>query len=286
MIRANCGVVPARPLSYRKAEVFLRDAVDWLADIGLTKPPDHNTLWRAFGALCTLRRLNSMLDLQAQLFRQAHRLKLRDKPLALDSTCYEPHHRSRHYDWRCRKLGLGPGAKFGRKTAVSVNARRARQHRRMPKLATAAAASCHLVLAARGHIGSGSDAPDFVPLLRQACRRAPVRSAVADGGFDSEANHVVARTDLHVRSIIPADAGRPSAKLPAGRWRRHMRRRFARAADKRRYGQRAQAETLQSMLKRNLGDELRSRRKDRRKQEMVFRTVVHNITLTAALETG
>ena len=109
-------------LSYRKAEVFLRDALDWLADIGLTKPPDHNTLWRAFGALCTLRRLNRMLDLQAQLFRQAHRLKLRDKPLALDSTCYEPHHRSRHYDWRCRKLGLAPGAKFGRKTAVSVNA--------------------------------------------------------------------------------------------------------------------------------------------------------------------
>jgi hypothetical protein len=32
------------PLSYRRTEVLLRDSLAWLADIGLTKPPDHNTL--------------------------------------------------------------------------------------------------------------------------------------------------------------------------------------------------------------------------------------------------
>ena len=273
-------------LSYRKAEVLLRDSLSWLAEIGLAHPPDHNTLWRAFGALCTLRRLNRMLDRQAELFRQARKLKLREKPLVLDSTCFEPHHRSRHNDWRCRKMGLAPGHKFGRKTARSVNAARSHQHRRMPKLAMAGADSCHLVLAAKVHIGSGSDAPDFAPLLRDACHRAPVQTAAADSGFDSEANHRLARIDLHVRSIIPAGAGRPSAQPPTGRWRRHMRQRFARRADRRIYGQRAQVETIHSMFKRNLGDDLRSRLKSRRKVEMLFRTIVHNITLTAALETG
>jgi hypothetical protein len=37
-------------LSYRKAEALLRDAPHWLADIGMSRAPDHNTLWRAFGA--------------------------------------------------------------------------------------------------------------------------------------------------------------------------------------------------------------------------------------------
>lgn len=273
-------------LSYRKAEAFLRDSPDWLGDLGLPRAPDHSTLGRAFEVLLTPRRLNRMLDLQAQLARQAGRLNLRDRPLVLDSTCYEPHHRSGHYAWRCRRLGLAEGGKYGRSKRNSPDQARARSLRRMPKLALAAAASCHWVLAARAHQGAGSDAPDFAPLLREACRRAPVRTTAADSGFDSEDNHRLAREELGVRSIIPAKIGRPSDRPPAGHWRRHMRRRFARRADRHLYGQRAQVETVNSMLKRNLGDCLRSRLPKRRKSEMFFRTVVHNITLTAALESG
>jgi hypothetical protein len=273
-------------LSYRKAEALLRDSPGWLAAIGLTKPPDHNTLYRAFGTLCTLRKLNKMLDLQARLFAEARRLGLHQKPLALDSTCFEQHHRSRHYERRCRKMGLASGVKFGGKTGLSADRARSLEHRRMPKLALAGAAACHAVLAARVHIGSGSDAPDFRPLLTDACRRAPVKTAVADGGFDSEPNHRMARHDLGVRSIIPAAIGRPTAKPPSGYWRRRMRRRFDRHADRRVYGQRAQVETINSMIKRNLGDELRSRLNPRRKAEMLLRTVVHNITLLGRLEAG
>ena len=35
-------------LSYRKASVLLADSPAWLASIGMTRAPDHNTLWRAF----------------------------------------------------------------------------------------------------------------------------------------------------------------------------------------------------------------------------------------------
>jgi hypothetical protein len=38
-------------LSYRRTEVFLRDVPDWLAEISMHHVPDHNTLWRTFGAL-------------------------------------------------------------------------------------------------------------------------------------------------------------------------------------------------------------------------------------------
>ncbi len=65
-----------------------------------------------------------------------------------------------------------------------------------------------------------------------------------------------------------------------------MRRRFARRADRLWYGQRAQAETVHSMLKRNLGDELRSRLPRRRRSEMLLRTVVHDLMLAAALGVG
>lgn len=273
-------------LSYRKAEAFLRDCPDWLADIGLDRPPDHNTLWRAFGFLCVRRRLDRALDLQAELMRHRRRLGLSRKPLAADSTHFEQRRRSRHYERRCRGMGLAPGGKFGREPAISAGEARRRELRRLPKLALAGAASCHLILAARARLGGGSDAPDWAPLLRDACRRAPARAAVGDAGFDSEPNHRFAREDLGVRSVIPPEVGRPTDKPPAGRWRRRMKARFARGADERLYGQRAQAETIHSMVKRNLGEYLRSRLGPRRKSEMLFRAVVHNIMLIGNQEAG
>ena len=278
-------------LSYRKAEALLRDAPDWLAAIGMSRAPDHNTLWRAFGLLVETRRANRMLDLFAELFAAARLLpKLSAaRPLTVDSTCYERRHRSRHYDRACRKIRLPEGAKYAEKTRVletdaDANRSRSLAARRMPKLALAVASGCHLVLAARVHTGTGSDAPDFDPLLYRAWRRADVAVVVADPGYDSERNHRVARLDMGVRSVIPPKIGRPSTKPPAGRFRRLMRQRFARKADRRAYGQRAQSETVNSMMKRNFGDALRSVLPERREQEMMLRTLTHNFMIYANRE--
>jgi hypothetical protein len=100
-------------LSYRKAEVFLDDVPDWLAEIDLNRAPDHNTLWRAFGSLLRKRRVERALDLLAEDQRKALDAELKAKPLTIDSTCYEPRHRSRHYDRVCRKMDLRPGQKYG-----------------------------------------------------------------------------------------------------------------------------------------------------------------------------
>jgi hypothetical protein len=283
-------------LGYRKAEALLRDSPQWLADIGLGKPPDHNTLWRAFGVLVRTRRANRMPDLLADLFARERLLGLASKPLTIDATCFEPRHRSRHYDRVCRKIGPAGGEKYAGRapepagrpapTPAEANRRRSEAARRMPKLAVAVAAACHLILAARVHAGTGSDAPDFDPLLYRAWKRAGVgcrvRAVVADAGYDSEKNHRIARRDMAVRSVIPPKIGRPGAGPPAGRYRRLMRQRFAPKADRGLYGQRAQSETVNSMMKRNLGDSLRSVRPKRREQEMLLRVLTHNLMLRCA----
>jgi len=270
-------------LSFRRTEALLADSPQWLLDIGLTKTPDHNTLWRAFDALLTSQRCARMLDLLAQLFAKAKLLTLGRKPLAIDSTCFEQHHRSMHYDRRCRRMQQAnePTQKHPGKWGQSVNAARSRRLRRIPKLAIAVDSGCHLILSATVRSGNGSDAPDFDELLKQAWRRTQHRVdvVVADAGYDSEANHRIAREQLQVRSIIPTGIGRPTSKPPSGRWRRLMAKRFKRKADQKHYSQRSQSETVHSMMKRNLGSSLRSRTPQRQKKEMMLRALVHNIQL-------
>ena len=276
-------------LSYRKTEAFLIDVPDWLAEIEMVHAPDHNTLWRAFGTLLEPRSIKRALDLMAVDDAGALCADLRVKPLTIDSTCYEPHHRSRHYDRVCRKMDLRRGqkdAQRGGKWGPAVNASRSKRLKRMPKLALAVAAASHRILAARASIGNGSDAPDFEPLLFHSWRRAKVTTVVADAGYDSEANHRLARLDMGVRSVIPPRIGRPSKSPPAGYYRRLMKSRFQRKADAKIYGQRSQSETTNSMMKRNLGESLRSIRPDRRKQEMILRTLVHNLMLDPTKKQG
>jgi hypothetical protein len=270
-------------LSYRKAEAFLRDAPEWMADVGMAVAPDHNTIWNAFGRLLEGKRTRRALDLLAE--DDARRLKreLKAKPASMDSTCFELRHRSRHDDRVCRKLRLKPGEKYAenaRKQAkYDADVARSRAVKRLPKLALAISAGSGHILAARCRIGNRSDARDFAPLLFDAWRRAPVKMIVADAGYDSEANHMTARDDMGVRSIIPAKIGRPTKKQPSGYYRRLMKKRFQKKSDAKAYGQRARSESVNSAMKRNLGESLRSIRPDRQKQEMMLRAIVHNLML-------
>lgn len=51
----------------------------------------------------------------------------------------------------------------------------------------------------------GSDATEFAPTLNEAIKRQPwLRVVLADAGYDSHANHVLAREELKVRSLIKA----------------------------------------------------------------------------------
>lgn len=263
--------------SYRGIEALLRDAEHWCRDLGMRKVPDHNTLCRAFHALGFGRRSRKLLDVLAQWMGLARQL---GSTLAIDSTLYDTHHRrtrrslsGRHYEQRCRHY-----ASQRRRTA---NARRSRSAKRTPKLATASDTRSHFVLAVRPRMGMCADYGDFGPCLTGAMRRSPrrIELALADAGYDSEANHLTARWDLGVRSLIKTGSGRPTDKPPSGYYRRLMRRQLAGSQKGKAYGQRAQAETVQSMMKRNLGDALRSRSTLARKHEMLLRVITHNVMI-------
>lgn len=154
----------------------------------------------------------------------------------------------------------------------------------LPKLSLACDSATHLILAAIASTGAGGDQPFFDDLLFNAWRRGDdcVRCVVADAGYDSEDNLRIAHLDMNVRAIIPPRAGRPTDKPPPRRtMRRRMHQRLRRPAERKLYGQRWQSETVNSMIKRNLGSALRARTTVHRRHELLLRVLTHNIMLLA-----
>lgn len=254
-------------LSLRGVEALLRDA-DWCQRLGMTKVPDHTTLCRAFKFILDTTRIGRMLDLIPHA--NAPRRKP-GKTLAIDSTLCETHHRSKHYERRCRHHATDQKR--------SANTRRSRSAKRTPKLAIGIDTSTHLILSAKSKTGMGSDAPDFHDALYNAWRRHDVKTVLADAGYDSEANHRLARLDMNVRSIIPTGVGRRTTKPASGRYRRLMQRTLQGSQKGKPYGQRAQAECVMSMLKRNLGDALKARTTQGRKMELLLKVITHNMMI-------
>jgi hypothetical protein len=197
----------------------------------------------------------------------------------------ESHHVSRHFEKRQRQTArqARKKPKTQKQKQYDANRRRAAVNKRLPKLSLAVHAASHLILAAKATTGLGADHAHFVWLLLTAVERMHLGTVLADAGYDSEDNHRLARDELGIRSLIPATCGRPGAKGPTGHYRGLMRRRFKGGPDKRFYGQRWQAETVNSMIKRNLGSACRARTPTGRKKDMMLRAVTHNLMILANL---
>lgn len=256
-------------LSYRKAEALLNDT-DWCARLGMAKVPDASTLCRAFETIVGRSEANHMLDLLADAMK-THGIT--GETLAVDATMFDTHPRSRHYERRCRRHASDD--------ENTIKQRRSDTAKRLPKLAVGIDTRTHLIASAVAKSGLGSDAPDFAPLLIEADRRLRVSHVLADAGYDSGPNHRLARDRLGVRSWIKAKVGRPARP----RWpatdphRRYMQRALAGSQKGRRYGQRAQVETVMSMLKRNLGDAPRARSRHAREMALLLKVLVHNLMI-------
>ena len=67
----------------------------------------------------------------------------------------------------------------------------------------------HVILAALPGTGPSSDHPHFANALDQTGRRIGFDVILADAGYDSEANHLYARQEHGVRSVIPASGSGP-----------------------------------------------------------------------------
>lgn len=253
--------------SYRGLVALLKDCPEWCAAIGMAKVPAHTTLCVAFGLLTKGQSLASMMEQVVEWVRQRGIL---GDTIAIDSTLMDVSYRSRHYEQRCRHM-----SDPDRKTA---DKKRSKSAKRTPKLTVAVDSRSHIVLSHKTRTGMGSDARDFEPTVRVAKRRNPrARRVLADAGYDSHNNHRIARDELGLRSLIKTGGGRPTTKAPTSHYRRLMKRQLTGSQAGKPYGQRAQVETVNSMIKRNLGDHLRSRTTVRRRREMSLRALVHNI---------
>jgi Transposase DDE domain len=269
--------------SYRSAEALLADCDNWLRDVGLTKAPDHNTLCRAAKLLLGRLRVRKLLDRFARWAVTARLMNLSRKPLAIDSSSYESHHVSRHYERRCRqtrrRMTSGGDAKRPGKTGRSETIRR------LPKIAVGVATHSHLVLSLWTGTGGGSDHPHFEPALLDAWRRVPNRRRFAvacDAGYDSERNHQLARQEMRLRTLIPAEIGRPLVRpgaTLAGRWRRVMKKLLSTKSSRKRsgYTSRWQSETVHSMMKRNLGSALSGKTAHSRKRDLHLKAITHDL---------
>ena len=132
-------------LSYRRAETLLRDCPDLRRAIRMRNTPDHNTLCDAFERLARQDVFAQMLDTLVAAFDRAGLLALDAKPAAVDSSCYESHHFSRHFERRKRES--------------SAESERSATVRGLPKLAICVACACHVVLSFWAGTGMGSDRP-------------------------------------------------------------------------------------------------------------------------------
>jgi hypothetical protein len=273
--------------SYRGAEAVLRDSKPWLDDIGMDRAPDHNTLQRASTFLLKELKVDRVLDVTTRWADEAGMLDLDRHPLAIDSTTFDSHHVSRHYERRCHETRRRMKAKDREKGRKSS---RSRTVRGLPKLAIGIATHSHLVLSMWTGTGMGSDHPHFEPLVSDVRRRVRNRrfKVVGDAGYDSESNHELARGEMRLTSLIPPTAGRPRADggppgggPPGGRWRRVMKRLLNTTESRRRYQytSRWQVETGNSMIKRNQGDALAGRTPSSRKRDMRLRVLTHNMMI-------
>jgi hypothetical protein len=125
-----------------------------------------------------------------------------------------------------------------------------------------------------------SNGNEFRPLVAEACRVVRLSQLAADAGYDSEGNHEFARDEHGIRTLIPARHGRPTDKLPTGRYRQLMKVRFDRAA----YRRRSQVETVVSMINRRQGAHVTARSYHSQCRELRLLILTHNIMTLVVVE--
>jgi transposase len=244
---------------YRGIVIYLEDLPDLAALLGLRHVPHWTTLHKASRRLLVRRRVRRLLAFTISRVLGRRR---RVKRAALDSSGFECGHTSHYY---------------ARRRTKGANAQDKVRYSRYAKLEAAFDVETHLILGAIPRRGPAVDTDRFVPLLDEALRQVRITAALADAGYDSEANHRHARERRGVKSFIPAEAGRPSTKPPAGRCRRQMKQRLNK--DYGRYGQRWQAETGFSMIKRRLGSALGGRSYASQCCELMLLVLSYNLML-------
>jgi hypothetical protein len=244
---------------YRGLVGILSDFDAMQAYLGLKRVPHYTTLQKASRRLLNAPYAKRLFQGTVRRFLgRRKRLKL----AAMDST----------------------GMDYGRRSAYYVRRRQAGQSKakrvyysHFAKLEASFDCKSHLILAAKMGRGPRPDVDCFKPLLDATLETTRPESMLADAGYDSEGNHQHARVTHKVRSFMPATHGRPTNKPLTGRFRRLMKKRLNK--DYGHYGQRWQAESGFSMIKRCVADTVQGRSQWSQRRELWLIVITYNILL-------
>jgi len=125
--------------------------------------------------------------------------------------------------------------------------------------------------------GPNNDNIDFIPVAGKADSFKPL--GIADKAFDDESNHVFLRDKLNALSIIPARNENIPVWRTKGKYRKEMKRGYS----KRMYHQRSKVETIFYVIKKSMGDDIRSIKTKAQNNEMRFKIIAYNAARIASL---
>jgi hypothetical protein len=144
--------------------------------------------------------------------------------------------------------------------------------RRFLKLTVGAELRRQLVASVSVRRGPRNDTMDFSPVARKAHSIRPIGVGIGDKGYDDEDNHELLRDELHALSAIPARQDHVPVWRTGGRYRKEMKRGYSAKT----YHQRSKDETIFSVVKRTMGDEVRPVRTKGQNNEIRLRLIAYN----------
>jgi hypothetical protein len=229
-------------LSYRDMEEFLLASEAVCRVLDLPRVPDHSTLSRTYQKLRTV-------DLETMKDTLLGKLGVEEEVIASDSTGFSPSQASAYYQTRS-----------------------GRSLREFIKGAYAVGTQSQFILAWRAGRGPGNDAPYLSGLRRDARRygryvgqrRAWVM--LADAGFDGQT--------VQAGDLIPPIRRGGNLVDPDRKARADL---VAAARLDGLFGQRWKTETVNSVIKRKFGDDIRSRRRSLQNREPLIKGLVYDI---------
>jgi hypothetical protein len=147
------------------------------------------------------------------------------------------------------------------------------------KLTIGAEVRKQIVVSVKIRRGPCDDNRDFRPVMKKAHAIKPIRIGIGDRGYDDEKNHELLRDELGATSIIPARYQDVPIWRTRGRYRKEMKRGYS----KKTYHQRSKDETIFSVMKRTMGDEVRSVKTRAQNNEIRFKVISYNAARIASL---
>jgi len=244
---------------YRGIVEILNDSTDLRNILELSEVPHYTTLQKAAGRLTKKGALDKLLKEILTIAVEDKIMKNNIKLSAIDGTGFESHHISSY---------------FVKRKAKGQNTFQMTTYTRYPKAGIISDCDTHLILSGVPSRGPYPDIVHYEKAVIEAEKNTHMKVLTADAGYDSERSHVFAR-EKAIRTIIPPKIGRRTDKLPSSKWRKVMATRFNKIL----YGQRWQVETVNSMIKRNLGSALRARTYWSQCRELMLRLFVHNVMI-------